>query len=176
MLSKSRCCLCMLKFITWKVSTKISYRLLLFCFSSPLKLNLQQAMSIFLLVENNKGRNSKWWLYIKVLPTTYDTPAFWTSNDINLFSNNLFPRIIKEIKDFQTFYDEVVKFLSYCCDFVISYEDFRWAWYCINSRSIYYINDVSPYFQDRNKDIALAPFLDLLNHSTTAVVSLIYQY
>ncbi|XP_063402966.1 SET domain-containing protein 4-like isoform X4 [Mytilus trossulus] len=65
---------------------------------------------------------------------------------------------------------EVGSFLKSCKEIKITFNEFRWAWYCINSRSIYYDCDSSPYIADTNKNIALAPFLDLLNHSTTAEV------
>ncbi|XP_071136518.1 SET domain-containing protein 4-like [Mytilus edulis] len=137
---------------------------------SHLKLNLQQAMTIFLIIESEKQEESVWWPYLKVLPETFDTPAFWKPSDLCLFSKNLYKKIFAALKDLQTFYDEIILFLSSCKEIKITFNEFRWAWYCINSRSIYYDCDSSPYIADTNKNIALAPFLDLLNHSTTAEV------
>lgn len=143
-----------------------------FHFSSEVKLSLQQLMSIFLIQEKRKGRNSKWWNYMTVVPKTYDTPAFWDSKDIVLFSPQLYKKVLSSLQDLQTSYDEVVTFLSNNLDLSITYKDFRWAWYTINTRSVYYVNKNSPYIVDKNKDIALVPLLDLLNHSTWAKVSM----
>ncbi|XP_052087736.1 SET domain-containing protein 4-like [Mytilus californianus] len=137
---------------------------------SHLKLNLQQAMSIFLITESEKQEESVWWRYIKVLPETFDTPAFWKSSDLCLLSKNVYKKTFAALNDLQTFYDEIILFLSSSKEVTITFNEFRWAWYCINSRSIYYDCDSSPYITDTNKNIALAPFLDLLNHSTTAEV------
>ncbi|CAC5379647.1 unnamed protein product [Mytilus coruscus] len=137
---------------------------------SHLKLNLQQAMTIFLITEKEKQEESVWWRYIKVLPETFDTLAFWKSSDLCLLSKNVYKKTFAALNDLQTFYDEIILFLSSSKEVMITFNEFRWAWYCINSRSIYYDCDSSPYITDTNKNIALAPFLDLLNHSTTAEV------
>lgn len=49
---------------------------------------------------------------------------------------------------------------------------FRWAWSCVNSRCIYKENpSPSPLLNNAEGDtVALAPFLDMLNHSAKAKV------
>ena len=55
---------------------------------------------------------------------------------------------------------------------LLTYRTFLWAWYVINTRSVYFERDKSKYLSEIEEDhLALAPFLDLLNHSTEANVS-----
>lgn len=51
---------------------------------------------------------------------------------------------------------------------------FQWAWSCVNSRCIFKENlSLSPLLNNADGDaIALAPFLDMLNHSANVMVSI----
>lgn len=54
-----------------------------------------------------------------------------------------------------------------------SYTDFLWAWHVINTRSVYMEQAKNCQVRRTPEDpdnFALAPFLDLLNHSDTAQV------
>ena len=57
---------------------------------------------------------------------------------------------------------------------VMSYDEFLWAWHVTNTRCVSMkqpsLSDVRTTPQDLD-DFALAPFLDLLNHSPTAQVN-----
>lgn len=55
---------------------------------------------------------------------------------------------------------------------ILTYKDFRWAWYVVNTRSVYFDAGKSEYLCAEEPDnMALAPFLDLLNHSPEVTVS-----
>ena len=67
----------------------------------------------------------------------------------------------------------------------VDYADFLWAWHVINTRSVYYTHPVAAEGEpelsalvssqgdrgDNEDNFALAPYLDLLNHTDTAQVS-----
>lgn len=68
----------------------------------------------------------------------------------------------------------------------VDYADFLWAWHVINTRSVYYTHPVAAAEGeselsalvssqgdrgDNEDNFALAPYLDLLNHTDTAQVS-----
>ena len=56
---------------------------------------------------------------------------------------------------------------------ILSFKTFVWAWYVINTRSVYFKQEKSEFLSSSEEEdhLALAPFLDLLNHSTKANVS-----
>lgn len=53
----------------------------------------------------------------------------------------------------------------------IEYSQFLWAWFCVNSRSVFYRSAGSEFVREDGNHLALAPYLDLLNHSVGAQVN-----
>lgn len=53
----------------------------------------------------------------------------------------------------------------------IEYSQFLWAWFCVNSRSVFYWSAGSEFVREDGNHLALAPYLDLLNHSVGAQVN-----
>ena len=61
----------------------------------------------------------------------------------------------------------------------VVFRDFMWAWHVINTRSVYYTHPAEDEVsmsgliltdRDNEDNFALAPYLDLLNHTDTAQV------
>lgn len=84
---------------------------------------------------------------------------------------------MKELEKLSSTYYEVQRFSKqHWNDFyeILTVDVYRWAWYVVNTRSVFYVSASSDYLRDAEPDtIALAPFLDLLNHSPHANVSLL---
>ncbi|XP_069126122.1 SET domain-containing protein 4-like [Argopecten irradians] len=136
------------------------------------QLSSQQAMSIFLIAERKKQKSSFWFPYINILPKTYNTPAFFSETELNLLPHNVKSRALTEISKVHTAY----KLSANCVrdvwpelDFTLN--DFLWAWYSVNTRSVFYKHEMCEEFVDDKNYIALAPFLDLLNHSYCANIT-----
>ena len=59
----------------------------------------------------------------------------------------------------------------------MNYESFAWAWSTVNTRSVFMEQPPSPFISCKEEDhYALAPLLDLLNHSTEAQVTITLPY
>ncbi|KAK6169226.1 hypothetical protein SNE40_020314 [Patella caerulea] len=133
------------------------------------KLSLQQSLALFILLERDKGNNSLWRTYINTIPKDFTTPGYFIAdcnNVLGRLKNSVqihITKLRKAYKQCQTFCE---KYLS---DNLINltFESFRWAWYAVNSRSIYYKTECC-FLEEEDSNMALAPFLDLLNHSTDA--------
>lgn len=61
-------------------------------------------------------------------------------------------------------------------DFSFDFDDFKWAWSAVNTRTLYYkVEEAGSHHlvDPSERDVyVLAPFLDLLNHSSTAEVDI----
>ncbi|XP_061177066.1 SET domain-containing protein 4-like isoform X2 [Saccostrea echinata] len=132
-----------------------------------LKLSSQQLLSLFLLSERNKGDNSYWHPYIATLPMTHTTIGYFSARELTLFPQKLRKAAESRISDIKQAYFEVKDFHS---GETILYEDFLWAWFCVNSRSVFYRLARSEFVREDGNNLALAPYLDLLNHSVEAQV------
>ncbi|XP_033095259.1 SET domain-containing protein 4-like, partial [Anneissia japonica] len=139
------------------------------------ELTPRQMLCIFLLIERHKGRLSFWSPYISQLPDTYTTPSYFTDEELNSLPQHLHQKSLFQIEtvndEFQKVktFSECLKSLDLHYIRLFTLEAFRWAWFVINTRSVYMDPDVSQWKNSHEVDsYALAPFLDLLNHSAKA--------
>ncbi|XP_067674441.1 SET domain-containing protein 4-like isoform X2 [Haliotis asinina] len=137
-------------------------------------LSPQRVLSIFLVWEWEKGTTSSWYPYIQTLPSTFSTPLYFTRQELERLPPSVYVRSISEQTRVQDIFASIRDFLQkHVSDFkAFTYERFRWAWCVVNTRSVYVKIQESPYLSlmERETNVALAPYLDLLNHSAEAKV------
>ncbi|XP_071491780.1 SET domain-containing protein 4-like [Diadema antillarum] len=137
----------------------------------------QQVMCTFLLTERSKGNASFWYPYINVLPTHFTTPACcfrdrsvssYLPEPVKTQFLHQYQRIQSAFSNATQLFEDVERtFPQY--HGLFDFSSFLWAWFVINSRSVYIEPGDCEYLDPSVKDqCALAPFLDLLNHSPTA--------
>lgn len=153
----------------------------IFCESK--KYYLQQVLSVFLVWERFLGKESFWFYYLQSLPRNFTTPFFCDEKELSCLPNTVqnFVSIQKKLV-FETYYDIISsmkyihsqhgatdqqnKFMSF-----FSTDMYVWAWFVVNTRSIFIdVCHTSPpiiNLKDKNC-MALAPYLDILNHSDKA--------
>ncbi|GFS51542.1 SET domain-containing protein 4 [Nephila pilipes] len=131
-----------------------------------------QILSVFLMFEKAKGEASEWYHYIKTLPLAYDIPAFYGSQCLSTIPSFIQERALKQIEAIKESYVHLKLFfyhLEQLFPFTkgnVNFDVYKWAWCAVNTRCI---------FIDCFKEncigksclfhLALAPFLDLLNHN-----------
>ena len=156
-----------------------NFILLYFVFRQVQKPTPQQVVCIFLITERSKGISSFWHPYIDVLPPDFTTPAYCFSNqpDFDYLPEPTRSKAITQFSDIKSTYQNASHlfediertFPQY--HGIFDFKSFLWAWFVINSRSVYMEQPASDSLDCREKnDFALAPFLDLLNHSPAAEV------
>lgn len=134
----------------------------------------QQILSVYLMWETQKGAASEWHPYIQTLPGSFTTPAYFTDTDLQLLPTAVFQRAVQLNQKLCVFYQQIIDFSdTYWPESVeiFTFEAFRRAWYTVNSRSVYMEIGKSEFVRGVENNLALAPFLDLLNHSTQAQVN-----
>ncbi|XP_047096991.1 SET domain-containing protein 4 [Schistocerca piceifrons] len=150
----------------------------------------QEVLATFLLWERQLGYHSKWFPYLDTLPPSFSTPVFCADDEIKMLHNHLLDAVVsqkQEVKDsFHRISDLIStrKTCTYCdsnkfldrMETFFTVEAFMWAWYVVNTRSIFYpvpLVTSRPSIKIKDKNcMALAPFLDLFNHSYDAVVDI----
>ncbi|XP_075374421.1 SET domain-containing protein 4 isoform X2 [Mycteria americana] len=101
------------------------------------------ALCTFLIAEKHAGEKSLWKPYLDVLPKTYTCPVC-LEHDVPLFAENT--------------------------GTIFNYSALEWAWCTINTRTIYMKHSQRECFSLEPDVYALAPYLDLLNHSPNVQV------
>ena len=92
------------------------------------------------MFEKAKGIKSPWQPYINVLPEAYTTPAYFTKDELESLPESLGLHAERQVSLVRSAFMEVTQLLdtieSKFAFFhgVLTYEDFRWAWFVINTR------------------------------------------
>lgn len=142
----------------------------------------QQVLSCFLVFEKHLVKKSFWADYIAALPESIHSPVFCSAEVLEYATEEVRDKVLTVKTNVIEQYDDFMNTLivqdicSHCEKPLIdifNLDDFTWAWFIVNSRAVY----ISP---ERNTDhsillsdsncLALAPYLDMLNHSNDVQV------
>ncbi len=122
------------------------------------RMDTHTLLALFLLVEKAKGEESFWNAYLLSLPETYEVPCFCTADEILLFPTYL-RRNVEEMRRMVLSRLSAVNHML-AGQLKYSENDWMWAWMTVNTRAVYFERE--RLHADR---LALAPFLDMFNHS-----------
>ncbi|KAI8928193.1 hypothetical protein BC831DRAFT_449523 [Entophlyctis helioformis] len=140
-------------------------------FPSNLKIAaLNQHASIALFVAWQALHPSPAWSpYMAILPPSFDTLPFYMPPDLlALLPFDIQDTVAKQTSKIDRDYAAVSAALP---DDHIPRRVFDWAWFVVNTRCISLNTDTEAAWIDKQPRIALAPFLDCLNHSVDAVIT-----
>ncbi len=134
----------------------------------------QQVLSVFLVWENHLGEASFWRKYLDCLPKTFSCPAY--CSDVKWLPSSLKEKVLATQSLIRRTYESVISLMG-CrkcdhCDLLMSswftYERYLWAWCVVSTRAVY----LCPKYNSQNlillsdeNNLALAPYVDLFNHS-----------
>ncbi|KAG8336369.1 SET domain-containing protein 4 [Homalodisca vitripennis] len=151
------------------------------------KLLTQQVLAAHIVFEKHLGEKSFWANYISSLPEEIKTPVFSSSAEIEALPEHLSSKLNtyrSNVSELFRMLAESMTSVEKCshCDMYLSQiltEDcFLWAWFIINSRAVYispeHNSDHDLILSDKNC-LALAPYLDMFNHSNDAKVQAFFN-
>ncbi|PIK41445.1 putative SET domain-containing protein 4-like isoform X2 [Apostichopus japonicus] len=147
----------------------------------PVKLTARLLLCAFVIYERQKGPSSFWAPYIGCLPDAFSTPSYFTSEELQHLPAALRQRATEQTRLLCDGFSKLTKFFEFgqechfLSDFSFDLDDFKWAWSAVNTRTLYYkVEEAGSHHlvDPSERDVyVLAPFLDLLNHSSTAEVA-----
>ncbi|XP_051870105.1 SET domain-containing protein 4 isoform X2 [Pristis pectinata] len=142
------------------------------------RLSPLQALCTFLIAERHFGSRSPWKPYIDVLPKSYTCPVYFAEGSIRLLPGPLIKRFREQKKVVQElyltskcFFNSLQPLFSESVENIFTFDALCWAWCSVNTRTIYMKHEQSKFFSREPDVYALAPYLDLLNHTPAAQVS-----
>ncbi|CAH6792574.1 SET domain-containing protein 4 [Phodopus roborovskii] len=135
------------------------------------------ALCTFLISERHAGSRSLWKAYLDVLPKSYTCPVCFEPEVVDLLPEPLKSKAEEQrahVQDFfassRAFFSTLQPLFAESVDGIFSYGAFRWAWCTVNTRAVYLRSPRQGCLSAEPDTCALAPFLDLLNHSPHAQV------
>ncbi|KFP71679.1 SET domain-containing protein 4, partial [Acanthisitta chloris] len=135
------------------------------------------ALCTFLIAEKHFGEKSPWKPYLDVLPKTYTCPVCLERDVVNLLPEPLRKKAQEQRTTVQELFESSKAFFSSLQPLfaedtgtVFTYSALEWAWCTVNTRTIYMKHSQRECFSLEPDVYALAPYLDLLNHSPNVQV------
>ncbi|NXI61615.1 SETD4 protein, partial [Anseranas semipalmata] len=135
------------------------------------------ALCTFLIAEKHAGEKSLWKPYLDVLPKTYTCPVCLEQDVVSLLPEPLRKKAEEQRTTVHELYVSSKAFFSSLQSLfaenigtIFNYSALEWAWCTINTRTIYMKHSQRECFSLEPDVYALAPYLDLLNHSPNVQV------
>ena len=161
----------------WISATKNTSIFACFFFSNSHKLSPVQALCVFLIFEQQRGSLSPWKHYIDVLPSSYNNTLHWTDPQLCLLPKDVQTEANHQIQTVRDSYSFLQKYFISNMEKewpalkgVLTWDKFAWAWSSVNTRCVFMRHKQTSHLSNEEDNYALAPFLDLLNHSATVQV------
>ncbi|KAM6439014.1 SET domain-containing protein 4 [Rhynochetos jubatus] len=135
------------------------------------------ALCTFLIAEKHAGEKSPWKAYLDVLPKTYTCPVCLERDVICLLPEPLRKKAREQrttvhelYMSSKAFFSSLQPLFAENTGTIFNYSALQWAWCTINTRTIYMKHSQRECFSLEPDVYALAPYLDLLNHSPNVQV------
>ncbi|KAM4700983.1 SET domain-containing protein 4 [Discoglossus pictus] len=135
------------------------------------------ALCTYLITERYAGGNSQWKPYVDLLPSTYSCPVYWDPETVNLLPEPVKQKALDQVNELHELYVGSLPFFSSLhslfhedTESILTFDALRWAWCTVNTRTVYMKHAQRECFSAEHDVYALAPYLDLLNHSPTVQV------
>ncbi|XP_023175991.2 SET domain-containing protein 4 [Drosophila hydei] len=162
-------------------------------FDKDARISFQALVACYLLYQGHlyeSTNDSPWSAYLDTLPSSYTTPYFCAINELQCLPEALLERTVAQNRQIREYY-QLLKALvgeQHCkccgqryCEDIWTLAAYKRAYFTVNTRSVYIdarqLKQTKSHFQlliNGSSNLALAPFLDLFNHSdsvqTTAVL------
>jgi len=141
-----------------------------------------ELLAIFLIINkvpNNDLKCDQFWKpYIDTLPESYDVPYFCNEDEVNIFPSYLKIKTLEQKNKVWNSFSKISSLVKKSNKIEVDLEEFSWAWFTVNTRAVYFKDSDSKHYldtyqialDDDQANLALAPFLDLFNHSSKASV------
>lgn len=150
----------------------------------------QSLLTIYLLYLKHHRRKMD---YINTVPNSFSVPYFCTKAERSHLIRPIMEKILHQQEIIQNDFESFgLCFGQMCCNHcnrtyhcdIFTLTEFEWAFFAVNSRSVYFSPDIVTQMQVQcelrswlkdEPTLALAPFLDLLNHSSEAKTTVAFK-
>lgn len=139
-----------------------------------MQMSFHALLAFYLSFHKGLDEESQWSSYIKTLPDTFTTPYFCKKAELYYLPDHLLRMVVDQNNSIKNQCEVLRKLLKKEFEHSFNLDTFKWAYFAVNSRSVF-VNwkSLEPLvelslFKDLLIDepkMALAPMLDLLNHS-----------
>lgn len=137
----------------------------------------QSLLALFLQHQKLKGDASEFVAYVRTLPLSFTAPYFCHKSELYHLPESILEKVVEQNESIKRNFQQLMMLVKPEARDDFTLETFKWAHFACNSRSVYMNgraleplvdhHNFKPLLTD-TPNMALAPLLDLLNHSDQA--------
>lgn len=125
-----------------------------------------ELLTLYLLICKTRGKNS---IYLSTLPQEFSVGALCTTEEVACLPRNLQGLLMDHQEYLLQKYRKLKALWMTLFKDLLDFDLFKWAWFCVNTRAIFFQDmgdgKTVPMMSSPEQNMALAPYLDLFNHS-----------
>lgn len=139
--------------------------------------NFQALLSLYLQHESFKS-DSKWLPYLRTLPSSFTNPIFCAKNELYCLPDNILQKIVEQNEMIKRNFQALMSAVKGEHQPKFTLDAFKWSYFVCNTRSVFINGKMLELLCKNHRmfkeilsdppNMALAPLLDLLNHSSDA--------
>lgn len=126
-----------------------------------------ECLTLFLLFSKLNGLNSS---YLSTLPSFFSVGGLCESQEVAVLPTFLKEKILCNQNYVFQKYEKIEVIWKKLFSSTLSRDLFVWAWFCVNTRAVFYPDSSKSNCRHLEDNMALAPYLDMFNHDAEAIV------
>ncbi|XP_059350443.1 SET domain-containing protein 4-like [Daphnia carinata] len=131
------------------------------------KMTTAECLTFFILISKINGLYSS---YLSTLPKSFSVGGLCESQEVAVLPKVLRDKIICNQSYVVEKYETLLVIWEKIFGPNLTLESFQWAWYCVNTRAVFYQDSDIFNVDGLENNMALAPYLDMFNHDPHVVV------
>lgn len=140
-------------------------------------INFQALLALFLQNEMTKSAQSNWIHYLRTLPKSFTNPLFCKKSELYFLPDSILQKIVEQNELIKRNFQLLMKAIKVEYHERFTLDMFKWSFFVCNTRSVFVNSKLLDQVCERrmfkeilsdSPNMALAPLLDLLNHSCEA--------
>lgn len=131
------------------------------------KMTTAECLTFFILISKINGLYSS---YLSTLPKSFSVGGLCESQEVAVLPKVLQDKILCNQSYVLEKYQNLVVIWENLFGPTLTLECFQWAWYCVNTRAVFYQDSDIFNMDGLENNMALAPYLDMFNHDPHVVV------
>lgn len=131
------------------------------------KMTTAECLTFFILISKINGLYSS---YISTLPKEFSVGGLCENQEVVVLPKVLQDKIICNQSYVMEKYQKLVIIWEKNFGPTLTFNNFQWAWYCVNTRAVFYRDSDIFNMDGPENNMALAPYLDMFNHDPQVVV------
>ena len=134
-----------------------------------IKMTTAECLTFYLLISKINGL-ATFSSYISTLPSSFSVGGLCESKEVEILPSFLQEQIYCNQNYIHQKFEKIATIWQKLFNSTLTRDVFEWAWFCVNTRAVFYPDADKLNYGGLENNMALAPYLDMFNHDSEIAV------